>query len=123
MIGVVPCTDPSVAVEDPRRSDIASGTLVSSPAPIVSGGVHGSVTPHRQMLRRSVGGDGAGVREEEGREGALGLRTPASVLHRDVDMDGVDGGRRAGHTDPNSIIRTPQRQKGFFDYLAATFSN
>lgn len=91
MVGVVVCTEPSVARE--AEETVKKGVLVASPSSAVGG----------------RGGRGGRVSSgsSEGGEIVTGLRTPASLLRRE---EGSGGGGQSG-------VRTPQKQVGILDYI------
>ena len=88
MIGIVPCTEPEIAKD--MEEQVERGILVASPsAPPTPNSSTPMIASPSPMHRN--------------------LRTPSSILKRDVTPNA---------SGTPSAIRTPQRQKGFFGYLA-----
>lgn len=103
MVGVVACTEPSVARE--MEEMVERGVLVASPSSAV-GGRAGSG-------RLSGGSPGGG-------EVVTGLKTPASVLRREVGGGGVGSG--GGEGGMQSTVRRPQRQVSILDYISGLYN-
>lgn len=88
MVGVVPCTEPDIALN--AEAQVERGILSASPsAPSVNRGTPMAATPSPSPAHRA-------------------LRTPSSILRRESTPAAT----------PAGFIRTPQPQKGIFGYLA-----
>lgn len=95
MVGAVACTEPTVAMD--VDENVERGILVASPS------ANGMATPRVQPELGSMSGPSPA---------RPGLPTPSTVLRR-------DHGQSVNQSQ--SIVRTPQRQTGIFEYIAGFY--